>query len=158
MINCYQALSLPEIIVHVENICKKTLTRLLLQTELVHLVVHVDRLPGDLLSRATHSQEPRKPLQKHWFNLKTQNGFIYYNKYRIKSVLSIEHSCPVSQRCYRRIWEKFLLNIRCHSPTSASRGSPRSCGGSWAPPPSTPRCSPPSSWCSWSRCLEKKYL
>ena len=60
-----QLLSLPEIIVHVENICKKTLTRLLLQTELVHLVVHVDRLPGDLLSRATHSQEPRKPLQKH---------------------------------------------------------------------------------------------
>ena len=44
---------------------------------------------------------------------------------------------------------------RRHSPTWASRGSRPSCGDSWAPPPSTPRCSPPSSWCSWSRRLGK---
>ena len=45
---------------------------------------------------------------------------------------------------------------RRHSPTWASHGSRPFCGGSWAPPPSTPRCSPPSSWCSWSRCLGKR--
>ena len=41
-------------------------------------------------------------------------------------------------------------------PIVAWRASPRSCGGSWGPPPSTPRCSPPSSWCSWSTCLYNK--
>ena len=46
--------SVPQVIVHVEHVGKETLAGLLLQAELIHLVVHVDRLPRDLLPRPAH--------------------------------------------------------------------------------------------------------
>ena len=62
--------SVPQVIVHVEHVGQETLAGLLLQAELIHLVVHVDRLPCDLLPRPAHPQEPGEPLQKHRFHLK----------------------------------------------------------------------------------------
>ena len=37
-------LDVPKVIVHVEDVGQKTLTRLLLQAELIHLVGHVDHV------------------------------------------------------------------------------------------------------------------
>ena len=55
----------PEVVVHVKNIGKERLGGFRLQVELLHLVLDHDGLPRYLLSRTTHSQHPRDPLQEH---------------------------------------------------------------------------------------------
>jgi hypothetical protein len=54
----------PEVVVHVQHIGQQRLGRLLLEVELLHLVLHHDGLPGDLLPGAGHAETPGDPLQE----------------------------------------------------------------------------------------------
>ena len=53
-----------EVIVHVEHVGQQRLGGLLLEVELLHLVLHHDGLPRDLLPRPRHPQHPGDPLQE----------------------------------------------------------------------------------------------
>ena len=53
-----------EIIVHVQNIGEQRLGGGFLDVELLHLLGHHDGLPGDLLPRPAHLEEPWQPLQE----------------------------------------------------------------------------------------------
>ena len=67
----------PEVVVHVKNIGKERLGGFRLQVELLHLVLDHDGLPRYLLSRTTHSQHPRDPLQEHGPHLRQRWVTIY---------------------------------------------------------------------------------
>ena len=57
--------SAPEVVVNVKNVGKQRLGGDLLLLHLLHLLLHHDCLPGDLLPRSRHSQKPGDPLQKY---------------------------------------------------------------------------------------------
>ena len=95
-----QLFFLPEIIVHIKDVRQERLGRPLLQVELLHLVLHHDRLPGDLLSRPTHSEHPRDPLEEDASHLSPEMdqdqsivtiiGYALRTKYLCKIVSSIK--------------------------------------------------------------------
>lgn len=62
----------PEVVVYVEHVGQKTLGRALLQLHFLHFVVHEDRFACYFLTRTTHAEHPRKPLEKHGFYLRTK--------------------------------------------------------------------------------------
>ena len=53
-----------EVILHVQHVGQEGLGGVLLQVELLQLVLHEDRLPGDSLPGPGHPQEPGDPLQE----------------------------------------------------------------------------------------------
>ena len=53
-----------EVIVHVQNIGEQGLGGGLLDVQLLHLLGHHDGLPGDLLARPAHLEEPGEPLEE----------------------------------------------------------------------------------------------
>ena len=53
-----------KVIVHVKDVGQQRLGGLLLEVELLHLVLHHDGLPSDLLPRPRHPQHPGDPLQE----------------------------------------------------------------------------------------------
>ena len=55
--------NLPQVFVHIKDVGQKAFAGLLLEAKLVHLVVHVDGLPGDLLAWSAHPEEPGHPLE-----------------------------------------------------------------------------------------------
>ena len=59
----------PEVVVNVENVGQQRLGGDLLLLHLLHLLLHHDCLPGDLLSRPRHSEEPGDPLQEYYVDL-----------------------------------------------------------------------------------------
>ena len=59
----------PEVVVNVENVGQQRLGGDLLLLHLLHLLLHHDCLPGDLLSRPRHSEEPWDPLEKYYVDL-----------------------------------------------------------------------------------------
>ena len=54
----------PKVVVHVKHVGQERLGRFLLEVQLLHLVLHHDCLPSDLLSRPGHPEEPRDPLEE----------------------------------------------------------------------------------------------
>ena len=51
-----------EVVVNVQNVRQQRLGGDLLLLHLLHLLLHHDCLPGDLLSGSRHSEEPGDPL------------------------------------------------------------------------------------------------
>lgn len=51
-----------KVIIHVQDVGQQGLGGLLLEVELLHLILHHDGFPGDLLPRSGHSKDPRNPL------------------------------------------------------------------------------------------------
>ena len=58
-----------EVVVNVQNVRQQRLGGDLLLLHLLHLLLHHDCLPGDLLSRPRHSEEPWDPLEKYYMDL-----------------------------------------------------------------------------------------
>ena len=58
-----------KVIIHVQDIGQQGLGGLLLEVELLHLVLHHDGFPGDLLPRSGHPKDPRNPLEKQCSHL-----------------------------------------------------------------------------------------
>ena len=59
----------PELVVNIQNVGQQRLGGDLLLLHLLHLLLHHDCLPGDLLSGSRHSEEPGDPLEKYYVDL-----------------------------------------------------------------------------------------
>ena len=61
-----------EIIVHVQHVGEQGFGGALLQLELLHLVIHQDRLARDLAARSRHAQHPRQPVEEECADLRRE--------------------------------------------------------------------------------------
>ena len=67
----------PEVVLHIQHVGQQRLGGALLQVQLLHLVLHHNRLAGDLLAWTGHPQEPGQPLQEYTPDLRKQVNIRY---------------------------------------------------------------------------------
>ena len=85
--------SVPQVVINVKNVRQQRLGGLLFQVQLLHLVLHHYRLPGDLLPGPGHPEDPGDPLEE-------QSSYLEHRS-RVSVLIYFEKK-TLSPSCYWR--------------------------------------------------------